>query len=345
MKPIIRSVSPTAGVQHGEIIIACENFDTSDFKQCHVWFGEHEGRIISASPHRIIVAVPKVVGGFDHPDSLMIEAGGQQSDPIHFAVAMFVADQLHPVTNPAFDPESGNLYVTYSGSRGQKTPCSIYSISPMGEKSEFLHDIMNATGIAFDRHGTMFVSSRYDGTIYRISPFKEAEPFVQDLGVATGLAFDRQGFMYVGDRTGVIFQVNEMGEARTFVELEPSVSAYHLAFGPDDHLYVTGPTASSNETIYRISPDGIVEPFFTGLGRPQGLAFDTDGNLYVAASWQGRRGIFRITPHREVSLFVSGRTLVGLVFDDAGNMILASTEGEIYRLPLGIRGYLLDIFS
>jgi sugar lactone lactonase YvrE len=345
MKPIIRSVSPAAGVENGEVIISCESFDTSDFRQCRVWFGDLQGRIISASPGRVIAAVPKISGSFEHPDTLIIEALGEQSDPSHFSVAMFVVDQLHPVTNPAFDPESGNTYVTYSGSRGQKTPCSIYSISPMGEKSEFLHDIMNATAIAFDREGTMFVSSRYDGTVYRVSPFKEAEPFVQDLGVATGLAFDRQGMMYVGDRTGVIYRISDIGETRTFVELEPSVSAYHLAFGPDDYLYVTGPTASSNEAIYRVSPDGVVEPFFTGLGRPQGLAFDTAGHLYVAASWQGRRGIFRITPERQASLFVTGRTLVGLVFDDSGNMILASTEGEIYRLPLGIRGHLLEIFG
>ncbi len=345
MKPIIRSVSPTAGVENGEVIISCENFDTEDFRRCRVLFGSLEGRLVSASPGRVITSVPKVSGAFEHPDTISLEVKGERSDPAHFSIALFVTDQLHPVTNPAYDPESGNTYVTYSGSRGQKTPCSIYSISPLGEKNEFLDGIMNATGIAFDSQGTMFVTSRYDGTVYRVSPFKEAEPVVQDLGVATGIAFDHQGLMYVGDRTGVIYQVNEIGEAKPFAELEPSVSAYHLAFGPDHYLYVTGPTASSNEFVHRISPDGVAKVFFSGLGRPQGLAFDTEGNLYVAASWQGRRGVFRISPSGQASLFVAGRTLVGLVFDDAGNMILATTEGEIYRLPLGIRGYLLDLFE
>jgi DNA-binding beta-propeller fold protein YncE len=345
MKPIILNVSPAAGVENGEVLLSCENFDTKDFRQCRVLFGEIEGRIVSASPGRVIVAVPKVSGAFEHPDTLSLEVQGQRSDPVSFSVGLVVTDQVHPVTNPAYDPESGNTYVTYSGSRGQKVPCSIYSISPLGEKSEFLHGIMNATAIAFDRQGTMFVTSRYDGTVYRISPFKEAEPVAQDLGIATGLAFDRRGLMHVGDRTGTIYKVSEIGEAKPLVEMEPSVSAYHLAFGPDDHLYVTGPTASSNELIYRISPDGVVEEFYAGLGRPQGLAFDIEGNLYVAASWQGWRGILRITPTRQVSLFVAGKTFIGLVFDDAGNMILATTEGEIYRLPLGIRGYLLELFG
>lgn len=301
--------------------------------------------MVSASPGRIIATVPRVTGAFEHPDTLALEVDGERSDPVSFTVGLLVADQVHPVTNPAFDPESGNIYVTYSGSRGQKAPCSIYSISPLGEKSEFLHDVMNATGIAFDREGTMFVTSRFDGTVYRVSPFKEAEPFARDLGIATGLAFDREGTMFVGDRTGMVFRVNDQGEPRPFVELEPSISAYHLAFGPDDQLYLTGPTASSNDAVYRISPAGYIQAFYSGLGRPQGLAFDIDGNLYVAASVQGRRGIVRITPRGGANLFVAGKSFVGLVFDDAGNMILATSQGEIYRLPLGVRGYLLEFWS
>jgi DNA-binding beta-propeller fold protein YncE len=90
--------------------------------------------------------------------------------------------------------------------------------------------------------------------------------------------------MYVGDRTGAIFKVNGIGEERAWAQIEPSVSAFHLAFGPDGALYVTGPTVTSSDCVWRIDPDGEIDIFFKGLGRPQGLAFDTDGNLYVAAS-------------------------------------------------------------
>ena len=222
MKPIIHNVSPPAGVENGEVIISCENFDTRDFRRCRVLFGELEGRLVSASPQRVIAAVPRMAGAFEHPDTLTLEADGERSDPVNFSVALLVTDQVHPVTNPAYDPESGNIYVTYSGSRGQKVPCSIYSISPLGEKSEFLHGIMNATAIAFDAEGTMFVTSRYDGTVYRVSPFKEAEPVVQDLGVATGLAFDCHNVMYIGDRTGVIYRVNQIGEAHRWSNWSPA---------------------------------------------------------------------------------------------------------------------------
>jgi sugar lactone lactonase YvrE len=84
-----------------------------------------------------------------------------------------------------------------------------------------------------------------------------------------------------------------------------------------------------------------VTTFYSGLGRPQGLAFDATGNLYVAASLRGRRGIVRITPDgHDAEVVLSGSTLVGLAFDDAGNMIVVSTQC-VYRAPMGIRGYSL----
>jgi sugar lactone lactonase YvrE len=179
-----------------------------------------------------------------------------------------------------------------------------------------------------------------------VTPFKECEVFARNLGIATGIVFDAEGRMYVGDRGGTIYVINELGEATALASMEPSVSAYHFAIGPDAYLYATGPTLSSFDSVMRISPEGEVIRFFSGLGRPQGLAFDKDGNLYVAASRRGHRGIVRITPDAEAEVVVAGNSLVGLCFDDQGNMLVASTHannqgssGEIYRIPLGIEGY------
>ena len=76
--------------------------------------------------------------------------------------------------------------------------------------------------------------------VYKLTPFKEAVAFARNLGVATGIAFDCQGLMHVGDRSGTIFKVNGIGEERAWTEIEPSVSAFHLAFGPDDSLTSLG---------------------------------------------------------------------------------------------------------
>jgi len=334
---VIKSTSPRAGVEGGEVIITCEGYNTSDYRACRVFFDEHPGRLVSASPTRVIAAVPEYEVGVSAKELRLEGANFLATTP--FTMGTKIAENLHPVANPAIDHDNGTIYVTLSGTRGQKVPVSIYKIAPDGTVSPFISDIVNPTGIAFDQEGTMYVTSRYDGTLYRVSPFKEAETLASDLGIATGIAFDARGVIYVGDRSGTIYRVNEIGETRPFATLEPSVSAYHLAFGPDGDLYVTGPTVSSFDSVQRINALGTVSRFYTGLGRPQGLAFDAEGNLYVTASLHGHRGIVRLTPDaQKAEVVVSGSTLVGLAFDDGGNLIVVSTQ-RVYRVPLGIKGY------
>ena len=245
------------------------------------------------------------------------------------------------VASPAFDPEDGSLYVTRSGARGQQEPVSLFRISAAGQMADVTGEITNPTGLAFDADGQLYVSSRNDGTVYRLTHFQEVVPFAHDLGVATGLAFNSEGQLYVGDRAGTIYRVNGIGDAEAWASLEPSVAAYHLAFGPDGALYVTGPTVSSFDAVMRVDEHGVAEVFYRGLGRPGGLAFDAAGNLYVAASWQSRRGIVRISPDgREAALAVAGMNVIGLAFGPDGQMIVATNEA-VYSLPLGIKGTLL----
>jgi sugar lactone lactonase YvrE len=202
-------------------------------------------------------------------------------------------------------------------------------------------DIMNPTGVAFDKTGQLFVTARADGEVYRIDREEKSVSFASDLGIATGIAFDKNGAMFVGDRSGTIYRVEGYGSAESFATLEPSVSAYHLAFGADGKLYVTAPGLSSFDAVHRIDRDGYDEVFFRGFGRPQGIAFDRDGNLYAAACFEGRHGIVKVAPNGEqAEIFVAGMNVVGLCFTRKGEMIVA-INNAIYSLPLGIYGTLL----
>jgi sugar lactone lactonase YvrE len=173
--------------------------------------------------------------------------------------------------------------------------------------------------------------------VYQVTPTGNMSVFVEGMGVATGIAFDTDHNLYVGDRSGTIFKISANRQIFVFATLEPSIAAYHLAFGPDGYLYVTGPTTSSFDSVYRISHEGEVEVFYRGLGRPQGMAFDEEGQLYVAASLGGRKGVVRISPDRRADLFLSGPGIVGLAFTPSRSVVVATTNA-LYRVDVGIKG-------
>ena len=264
------------------------------------------------------------------------QAESAQSDVWETHIGVQVADSLHPVANPAVDSE-GNIFTTFSGARGQKSPVAVYKIDMNYSARPFVTELMNATGLAFDRAGMLYVSSRYDGIVYQVTPTGNMSVYVEGMGVATGIAFDSEENLYVGDRSGTIFKISRARQIYVFATLEPSIAAYHLAFGPDDYLYVTGPTTSSFDAVYRVSHAGEVEVFYRGLGRPQGLAFDATGRLYVAASFRGRRGRRPARQRGEPDLFLSGPGIVGLAFTPSRALVLA-TNSALYRADVGVAG-------
>jgi sugar lactone lactonase YvrE len=194
--------------------------------------------------------------------------------------------------------------------------------------------------MAFDRGGMLYVSSRFDGSVYRITPDGEMSTYATDLGVACGIAFGPDDALYVGDRSGSILRVHS-GKATLVASIPASVAAFHLAFGPDGFLYVTAPTLSAKDPVYRVSMDGEVQVFYDGFGRPQGLAFDDQGHLYVVDAIAGWSGVYRLRiDRREPPLQVlSGGELIGLAFDPRGGLVLVSQD-TAYRLGVGVRGLL-----
>jgi sugar lactone lactonase YvrE len=330
-RPQILEVSPEAAIPGGEFQVRGKNFTRSG--HAAVTIGAVPAPLVVGSDSYLIVRVPEGTTGGE----MIVGNNGDSSAPHHLRVGVQIADGLHPIANPAVDHQ-GNIYATFSGSRGQKTPVSVYRVdAATGQLAPFVSDIVNASGLAVDQDDLLYVSSRNEGTIYRVSENGNASVYVEGMGVATGIVFDAEGNLYVGDRSGTVFKVSRQRQIYVFATLETSISAYHLALGPDGYLYVTGPTTSSFDAVQRISPAGTVETFYRGLGRPQGLSFDANGNLYVAASFRGRRGVVRITPEKEAELFLSGPGIVGLAFDHSKNLILA-TSSALFRVPVGVEG-------
>ncbi len=329
-KPLISQVAPPAAIAGGELQIKGKGFARTD--RPRVTIGDVGAPVIIGSDTFVIARVPDGATAGE----LVVSSGEQASDSWACDIGVLVAESLHPVANPAVD-SFGNVYTTFSGSRGQKAPVAVYKIDLNFNIKPFINELMNATGLAFDTQGMLYVSSRFDGIVYQITPNGSMSVYVEGMGVATGLAFDGEGNLYVGDRSGTIFKISPSRQIFVFATLEPSIAAYHLAFGPDGYLYVTGPTTSSFDSVHRISHEGEVEVFYRGLGRPQGMAFDEEARLYVAASMGGRKGVVRIYPDRRADLFLSGPGIVGLAFTPSRAMVVATTNA-LYRVDVGIKG-------
>ena len=331
--PHIASIHPLAALPGGEVEVHGHALTPEGFHQPDATIGEQRAPVAMSRASRVLLHVP--AGTISGNVQLRVE--GHTSNAMPLAVGIAIADNMHPVANPVADAD-GNIYITFSGQRGQETPVSVYQIDSEYQIRPFATDILNATALALDDEGNLYVSSRHEGTVYRVTPSGAKSIFAEGMGVATGLAFDADGYLYVGDRSGTIFKIAPDRQIFVFATLEPSVAAYHLAFNAAGVLFVSGPTTSSNECIHAIDREGVSTEYYRGLGRPQGMAFDTAGNLYIAASLEGRRGIVKITPKREATLAVSGSGIVGLAFLPDGDAALV-TQTALYHIALGVAGY------
>src|SRR5215470_12021266 len=330
--PRIDRVAPAAAIPGGEIVIYGSGFGSRTGARPVVRFGEAEASLVLATDRRVIARVPDSAAG----GAVRIANSQSESQPHPVSIGLQIADNLHPVANPAVDAE-GNIYVTFSGPRGQRVPVSLYKISGSYTVKPFVTSLVNPTGLALNKRGELFVSCRHDGTIHRVTPDGRSEQWIEGMGIATGLAFDPRGNLFVGDRSGTIFKISPEREIFVFATLEPSVAAYHLAFHPGGELYVSGPTTSSYDRVYRITQNGEVHVFYRGLGRPQGLAFDQASNLYVVGSLGGKRGIVRITPQGHAEHVLSGPALVGLTLLPSGRGILAANSA-LFTIDWNVRG-------
>jgi hypothetical protein len=95
------------------------------------------------------------------------------------------------------------------------------------------------------------------------------------------------------------------------------------------------------DTISQVSSTGVVTPFVTGMGVPDGrstaLAFDANGNLFAAEVFTGN--IKKISPAGVVSTFVTGlNNPTALAFDRSGNLFVSEISNQSIKKisPAGV---------
>lgn len=323
------AIEPVRAIEGGRVTIRGTDFPVDGPAPPQVLFGSTPARLAVFSSRTLVALVPADLEGGRTP----VRIEGVPGETAFVSIGVRVATGVHQVDNPVFDP-SGRLYVTYSGPRGQTAPVSLFTVTDDGTRTPFVSGLVNPTSMALGPDGRLYVSSRYEGHVYRVEPDGRFESIAHDLGVACGIAFDTSGALYVGDRSGTIFRVTSDGRAEAFAALPPSVAAFHLAMGPDGHLYVTAPTLGSADPIYRIDRQGRIDTLPHLFGRPQGLAFDAAGRLFVTEALAGASGVYRVPLDGGApALVVAGPALIGLAFGPGGELAVTSSDTVFLFAP------------
>jgi sugar lactone lactonase YvrE len=116
-----------------------------------------------------------------------------------------------------------------------------------------------------------------------------------------GVAVDEQNNLFVADNLqAAIYMVTPARRISTFVSIPDPVG---LVFDGAGNLYASDGGADPGG-ITKIAPDGTQTIVVSGLGNLLGLAFDPNGNLFVAGLTDNV--IYKITPDGSVSVFATG---------------------------------------
>ena len=335
--PRITGVRPLCAVEGGRITVEGDDLPADARRLPEVRLGATPARVVHASRQAVSVIVPPGLEG----GRTAVRVVGARGETAFVEVGARLATGLHQVDNPAIDGD-GSLYFTYSGARGEQAPVSVFRVRRDGFREPFLSGITNATSMAFDPQGRLHVSSRFEGAVYRVHADGSFDVAASELGAACGLAFSPDGTLYVGDRSGTVFRVATAGRATPFATLPASVAAFHLAWGPDDALYVTSPTLATCDRVYRIDHSGRIDEVCSCFGRPQGVAFDSRGGLHIVEALAGASGVYRVERDGSAACVLAAESLVGLAFDPTdGSLVVASNE-TAYRVdgvgrPAGAR--------
>ncbi len=155
-------------------------------------------------------------------------------------------------------------------------------------------------GPSFDRAGNLFVCVRRDGYIVRVNVDGSSSPFLTTGHQPNGTRFHRDGRLFVAEiKLCQILEVQPNGTSQVFLDryrVTPTKEVSRIASGLDDP---NGIALSADESAVFVAesrtnrvlrlpvlPDGRtgkLEVFcqLTDGSGPDGMAFGSDGNLYV----------------------------------------------------------------
>jgi len=189
-----------------------------------------------------------------------------------------------PQTFIAFGQEG--WFVAGESAPGFPSQLNVYL--PNGRYRTIASDIDNVSGVAVAPDGTIYASATGAGRIVRVLPDGSRQTVVENLQLPQGLALASDGRLYAivggGRRSGVfaipatgdtVVEVHSDGSIEELARIEHAAAA--LAIDEKGILYV-----AARDKVHRIESAWSSSTFASGFESARGLAFDAEGNLYVA---------------------------------------------------------------
>src|SRR5262245_6053218 len=147
-QPFVTGVRPSRAIEGGRVTLLGE-FGNGD-APTDVRIEGRLVRTVFTSSRRLSFIVPSGVSeGVARAGSISVNNVSVENAGIEIGVA--IATGLHQVDNPLID-RAGNVYLTYSGTRGQQVPVSIFRVAPSGARETYSSAIVNPTSMRSEEH-------------------------------------------------------------------------------------------------------------------------------------------------------------------------------------------------
>ena len=223
--------------------------------------------------------------------------------------------------------QNQNLFVSCNGT-------NVIEIAPGGAQSTFASGLIQATGVAIDSAGELFVGDIQavvgNGVIYKYTPAGVRSTFASGLAEPTGLAFDNAGNLFVANGEGhnILEFTNNAGTLSSNVVIFASNLPFPtggLAFNSAGNVFATVEDGGNQVGhIYEFT-NGVASEqgvfVASGLIYPTSLAFNSAGNLFVPDGHAS--SIYEYAPDGTRSTFATPSFPSGLAFDRTGNLFEA----------------------
>lgn len=201
---------------------------------------------------------------------------------------------------------SGNIFVStgWIEERGE-----LFKITPESSVTKIASIPENGLqGIAVTPSGEIIGAQRTTGSLLKILSDGTIESIVPANGLCTpqAITFSPSGELFISNGEAGMVRKSTSGEPPSnFVKLGTYSPPWDsIAFDRTGAFYYSEGMPGFPSRLVKVSPEGEISVVSEQFDRPAGLAFDAEGNLFVAEYMTGK--IWYITPEGAVKTFVTG---------------------------------------